>query len=289
MTDHPETDHPVTDRRLLRSNGRVAHVSLEGQVAAERFVDGTARQVGAGVAEILGSPQGPRERELVTGDGFRVLDRQGAFSFGFAERDGYVGWVASHLLDPARTLTHRVDAARSFFKATPDIKVWEPVTPLSYGARLEVIADDGTWARIVTRGGEAVVPSRHLAPLDTVARDPVAEAVKFLGTPYLWGGNSSFGIDCSGLVQAAWRACGVALPGDSDQQARAGVAVDEPRPGDLVFWRGHVAMMADETRLIHANAHHVAVAFESFDAACARIAADAGPVSAIRRVSPPRG
>lgn len=286
----------MTDRRLLRSNGRVAHVSLEGQVAAERFSEGTACQVGVQSVAILRTPDGPRDRELITGEGFTVLDRSGRFSFGFSEKDGYVGWVLSTCLVPRQKVTHRVIAPRSFYKATPDIKAWEPVFPLSLGARVQVVGEDGRWSRIVMQQpgrddalSAFVMPSAHLAPIDTLASDPVDEAMKYLGTPYLWGGNSSFGIDCSGLVQAAYLACGIPVGPDSDLQAKDGVASDGRARGDLLFWAGHVAIVADDTRLLHANTHHMAVAFEDIEAAIARIEAQGdGPVTARRRITPPR-
>lgn len=283
----------MTDRRLIASNSRVAHVSLKGKVVAERFTEGDWRQVETGVLPLLATPDGPRERELLQGDTFCVLDEEDGFAFGFAGRDGYVGWVFEEFLFPLQPPTHRVSSARSFWQEEPDIKAAMRVFPLSFGARLRVSRIEGAWARLSIQTPpdavwfrQAWMPVAHLTAVDQPETDPATVAELFLGTPYLWGGNSAFGLDCSGLVQAALMACGIDCPGDSDMQMSLGEDVTgDLRRGDLLFWDGHVAMMVNENRLIHANAHHMAVAFEGFDEAAARIEAQGGgPVLARRRL-----
>ena len=136
------------------------------------------------------------------------------------------------------------------------------------------------------------MPVRHLAPIETMETDFVAVAEQFLGTPYLWGGKSSLGVDCSGLVQLALTACSVDCPRDTDMQERAlGSAlahdIKQLRRGDLLFWKGHVAIVRDEATLVHANAHHMAVAFEATAPAIARIRAAGSEVTSVRRLPPP--
>ena len=283
----------MSDPRLTPANHRVAHVSLEGKVTAERFVEGQWRQVETGVLPLLDAPGGSRSRELLQGERFCVLDEDDGFAFGFAGRDGYVGWVFEEFLFPEQKPTHRVSAIRSNWQEAPDIKRAMRLFPLSFGARLRVARIEGAWAKLTIQTPpdavwfrEAWMPAAHLAPVDTLEPDPVTVAEKFLGTPYLWGGNTGFGIDCSGLVQAALLASAVACPGDSDMQMALGSkATGGHRRGDLLFWKGHVAMVVDADRLIHANAHHMAVALERIDAATGRIAAQGdGPVIARRRV-----
>lgn len=284
----------MSDPRETPFSGRVAHVSLDGKLAAERFESGLALAVGVPVAPILGAPGGPRERELLFGQRFRVLDEKDAHAYGFAERDGYCGWVPRASLGEPSDATHRVAVRETCAKPTPLLKRTDPATPLFLGSEVAVTGEAGGWSEIRTSGSVLFLPSRHLRPLGAAAADPVEVAALFRGTPYLWGGNSGRGIDCSGLVQAAMLACGIACPGDSDQQAaRLGLEIEPDAPrrrGDLWFWEGHLGILAEPDRLLHANAHHMMVAEEPLEEAIARIAAKEGKgVLCRRRVTPPRG
>jgi hypothetical protein len=221
---------------------------------------------------------------LLFGERFEVLDIDGRFAWGQAARDGYVGFVetaalSADLLEP----THRVTALRTFAFADPSIKS-RPFGPLSLNALVAVIDED---AQLLQVEGAGWVAARHLAPIGQDFAAPADVAERFVGTPYLWGGRDSLGIDCSGLVQQSLYAAGLACPRDSDQQAELGRPIDREAlaRGDLVFWRGHVGMMLDEARLIHANAHHMAVAVEPLDEAIARITArGGGEPTAMRRL-----
>ena len=287
----------MTDRRRLAFSGRVAHVSLRGQVAAASFTEGAMHRVLSRTLAIRDRPGGARLRELLFGADFLVIDRQDGAAFGARLSDGYAGWVDSAALAPAAGAapTHRVVAARTLALSRPDATRDSPHVELSLGARLVAGPDSGGWTPVGLPTGQdqpaaMFVPTAHLAELGRPARDPAAEAERLLGTPYLWGGNSAFGLDCSGLIDAAFTACAVACPGDSDMQAAelgAAVAADAPvQRGDLFFWKGHVAMATGPDMLIHANAHHMAVAAEPLAEATARIAAQGGgPVTGRRRVS----
>ena len=274
-----------TDRRLLACNPRVAHSSLRGQVQAARFSDGTLRAVAVPVTPILSTPHGARDREMVLGEVFCVLEDRDGVSFGLRPSDGYVGHIRSADLGAAMQPTHRVAAARSYAKPTADLKTTEPITHLPFGARVTVAVQRGDWAQITLAGQPLYMPACHLVPVDSVETDPVEVAARLLGTPYLWGGNSAFGIDCSGLVQAAFHACGRACPGDSDMQE---VAFGPPLPqgspperGDLLFWKGHVALVSSPNTILHANAHSMNVAYEPLRGAIARIeTSGGGPVTA---------
>lgn len=233
------------------------------------WVTGTdPARISVAVADLLASPQGPRDRQLLMGEAVTVLGRRDGIAHVRAEKDRYHGFLPDAALGPAVTPTHRVAAPATHAYAAPDIKSADLLS-LSFGARITALSETGNF--IETAHGH--IPKRHLKPVDSHEDDPAATALLFLGTPYLWGGNSRWGIDCSGLVQAALLACGLPCPGDSDLQAQAFAPATGPRRrGDLLFWKGHVAMALDDARLIHANAHHMATAIEDADAALARIA-----------------
>jgi cell wall-associated NlpC family hydrolase len=200
--------------------------------------------------------------------------------------DGYEGYLpAAALRPPGPPATHHVAVARTLAFPAPDFKR-PPVAALTLGAQVRIVREDGRYA--VTDAGEHLIAA-HLAPAGHREADPVAVAEKLLGAPYLWGGKSALGIDCSGLVQLAFGLCGKALPRDSGPQEKsAGAAVDlgEPfRRGDLLFWPGHVAIACGDGTMIHANATHMMVVVESTAEAIARIAAAGTPLRSVRRVA----
>ncbi|PIE08911.1 MAG: NLP/P60 hydrolase [Rhodobacterales bacterium] len=247
-----------------------------------RLVAGEAVQVALPLVDLCATPGGARDKQMVLGQAFTVLERHAGWAFGFDPRDGYVGYLPERALGAPSTPTHQVMTRHSHIYPEADFKSRE-TTRLNAFSALEIT---GTTGRFAALAGGGFVPLQHLAPMGDVAEDAVSVAEMFLGTPYLWGGNSGGGIDCSGLVQLALWAAGKDCPRDADMQEHLGEEVSGPlRRGDLLFWKGHVAMVADAERILHANAHHMAVAYEGIGAAIARIEAQGdGPVTSRRRL-----
>jgi hypothetical protein len=276
------------DPRTTPARPDLAASHLAGKVEAARFVDGHAREVAEPQAPVRRSPSpdAPLDTEALKGERITIYDSNDeGWSWGQLAADGYVGYVpTSALRDPGPPPTHRVAVPRTLVFPGPSIKL-PPLEGLSLGCRLAITRIDGPLAVTDTNG---FVPAGHLKPLDTSERDFVAVAETFIGVPYLWGGKTSLGIDCSGLVQIALTTSGTACPRDSDMQERtlgSAVPLTELQRGDLVFWQDHVAIACDATTFLHANAFHMAVAFEAAPEAIARIAAAGSNVTSVRRIS----
>jgi cell wall-associated NlpC family hydrolase len=277
------------DPRLTPARPDLAARHLQGQVSAAHYVDGETREVVDAVAPVrrAPSPDAPLETEALLGERVTVYEvSEEGWAWGQLKTDRYVGYLPANALAAPKTApTHRVVALRTFAFPGPSIKL-PPVLAPTLGARLTVMRMHERLA--VTPFG--YVPAAHLARVDQFERDFVAVAERFLGVPYLWGGRSSLGVDCSGLVQLALAACGIAAPRDTDMQEGAlGVAagpgaLGDLRRGDLVFWKGHVAIVRDEATLLHANAFAMAVALEPIGDAIARIRASDGEPTGIRRI-----
>lgn len=281
------------DRRLTPARPDLAALHLEGRVEAERFIEGRPFTVEVEVADLRRAPRPDAglETQLLFGDPVVCYDEHEGWSWVQSERDGYVGYVASCALRPGRLeATHRVAVHRTFVYAAANMKT-PPLAALPLDGRVRIGAVHDGFAAVAPHG---FVYARHLAPLGESVADPVATAESFVGTPYLWGGVSALGIDCSGLVQRAFSMGGIALPRDTDMQMTCGTRVavtpqlhDLVR-GDLVFWSGHVGIMTSPTMLVHANAHHMLVAIEPLAEAQARILSTTGlPIAAIRRLARP--
>jgi len=262
------------DPRLNAYRPELAAAELRGKVEAARFVEGKTYEVVHSQTPLRHAPRhdAPLNSEALYGEHVTVydIDDEG-WAWGQLERDRYVGYLpAAALVRPGAATTHKVTALRTHAFPGPDIKL-PPFVALPFGARVPIAREERSFA--VTVAGRYLPPS-HLAPLAANEPDFVAVAERFLGTPYLWGGKTSLGIDCSGLVQVALQAAGIECPRDSDMQAEmlgASIELSALERGDLAFWKGHVAIGRDPLTLLHANAHHMMVAIDPIDTALERI------------------
>lgn len=277
------------DKRITPWRRDLAAAHLKGKVEATRFAEGEELAVCVGHAPLFDAPR-PDAQQVTTlrfGERFVVYDRVEGYAWGQCQTDDYVGWVAEvALMQMAAEPTHRITALASHIYTWP--KVQAQITEhLPIGARLAVEGERDGY--VVLAGAQGLVPAQHVSAMDVRLEDWVNVAELFLSIPYQWGGKTVAGIDCSGLVQVALEAAGMNVPRDTDmQQATIGkdISVDAPlQRGDLVFWKGHVGIMLDGARLLHANTHHMKVAVEPLAEARTRIAAgEYGPVTSVKRL-----
>lgn len=274
------------DLRIHAARRDVADVALAGVLFAPHYARAEMRSVAASHVMVRSAPRDDAEAvsQLLCGESFAVLDISGGWAWGFCGHDHYVGYVPAEVVGMPVTATHSISAPLALTFAGPDIKT--PVTAsLPFGALVAGTMDDGFLATALGH-----IHHRHLTPVGDRATDPVAVAEALIGQPYRWGGRGGEGIDCSGLVQIALAACGIAAPRDTDQQRAAlGTEIaegDTLMRGDIIFFPGHVGFMIDGDRLIHANAHWMAVTVEPLADVVARLTPSHDrPILARRRLA----
>jgi len=276
----------MMDKRTTPARKSVAAAHLRGKVTAERFEEGTPMQVASTLLNLTttADPAAPLATQLRAGEGFMVYEDipDMGLSWGQCQRDGYVGFVYTEgLTSKTDTPLSEITALSALAIARPNVKS-TVVGAYSFGCAVTVKTRGQGFAKL---DSGVYLPEVTLAPLDTT--DFVTLAEKFLNVPYMWGGRSSYGIDCSGLVQVALQGIARDAPRDSDmQEATLGKAVTGPmRRGDLVFWKGHVGIMQDNETLLHANAHHMNVTSEPLEIVAQRITKHTGgKIQKIRRI-----
>jgi cell wall-associated NlpC family hydrolase len=289
MLDSNVSSAPTFDRRLTPARPDLAAASLRGKVEAARFVEGSRRGIVEGTAPLRRAPDhgAALETEALFGESVTVYEEREGWAWAQLERDSYVGFIPVAALGPPAEPTHRLVVPRSFAYRGASIKL-PPTLALSLGAHLRIVEQRGDF--VVTGDGLHIF-ARHCAPIGVWEADFVAVAERFLETPYLWGGRTWNGIDCSGLVQTALAETGVAAPRDSDMMEAAlgeplafEEALDGLRRGDLVFWKGHIGVMRDTETLLHANGWHMRVVSEPLRAARDRTRQNGGgEIASVRR------
>ena len=280
------------DPRVNAWRPDLAAKDLQGVVEAPRYVAGRPARVVWPLVPVRRNPVAAAglETELLFGETVAVYDEAEGWAWVQADRDRYVGYVPAAALDESASAvpTHTVTSLGTFVYPGADIKT-PPLMMISLGSMVALTEQIERFSRLATGG---FVINRHIGELSRPARDYVEIAERFVGTPYLWGGRSRIGLDCSGLLQVSMQAAGARVPRDSDMQERAlGRMVqvqanfDGLERGDLVFWKGHVGIMVDGVIMVHANAHHMAVVAEPLHEAAMRIAKGGSQISSIKRMS----
>lgn len=287
---------PDLDTRLHAYRPDLADRALEGLVEAARFTDGVPHQVAVPTLAVRQSPRptAAQDTVLLFGETVKIFDTDNGWAWIQNDADDYVGYVDLSALTPDLTKpTHRVSTLRTLVFPDNSIKS-PPAMDLSFGSTVTATGSDRKMTIIALAGGKSgYVPTQHLAPVERLESDPIALAKQFLGAPYLWGGKSSDGLDCSALVQLAFNACGVSCPRDTDmQESGFGEPVDWAgdesvlKTGDCVFWPGHVGIWIDQDRFIHATAAFMKCVIEPLSTAIPRISSEAGlEVRAVRRAT----
>ena len=266
------------DRRLNAVRPDLAEAALKGRVEALRFVDGEKARIAVPVVPLRPRPDAEcgMDTELLFGEFVTVFDRAAGWAWVKADFDGYVGYLPETAIRmEAGAPTHTIVVPRTFRYPGPELR--SPYIEVrSMGSRIDVVGEAetrGTRYFLLADGG-AVIADHCLPLVELAADDPLTIAVRFIETPYLWGGRSGLGIDCSGLVQMSMMMTGRTVLRDTDmQQATLGEEIGrgDLRRGDLVFWKGHVGLMEDAATLLHANGHTMTVARENLDDAIERI------------------
>ena len=272
----------MADRRVTPARPDLAAAHLKGKVQAQRYVDGWSADIAIGRASLRTRPSldASQDSELLFGEQVTVYEQKDGWAWVQARNDLYVGYVRSDALGDTNAGMLRVSVLMAPLFPAADLKT--PVRDLlPMNASVPVMGRDGDYVNV----GPGFVHQRHLLP--ETEKDFAAIAERFLGVPYVWGGKTAAGLDCSGLIQTALQAVGKAAPRDTDMMEMAlgdAIAIGAIRRGDMIFWKGHMGVMLDEARLLHANAHHMMVVIEPLTEAIARIDGIAGPVTSVKRL-----
>ncbi len=277
------------DPRLHAYREDIADVALRGKVDALRFVKPELRQISVSIASVHAEPRmdAGTVTEALLGEQVNVFHVSDGWAFVQLLMDSYVGYLPGRCLtNQVMEATHRIAVPSTLLYVKPDIKA-NPVQHVYMNSLVSVIKMEGDFARL---RDHRFVWVKHLMPVEKYWDDPATVAEAYVNAPYLWGGKTVAGLDCSGLVQLAWQACGIDCPRDADMMQKGfGKPLKRDRDlklarNDMVFWQGHVGLMLDSVNLIHSNGHHMQVVVEPLSGAIGRIANLYGQVTGVSRV-----
>ena len=273
------------DKRLHAYRPDLADERLKGRVSAERFVTGEVKRIATAIVPVMREPRRDAMQltQALYGEAIRVYDEQDGWLWVQLEQDDYVGYIEAATATSWEEATHIITVPLTHSYPEASIKS-QPTQPLTLNARLVAAPHDEKFLKLETG---RYVYAAHAAPLASTQQDYVAVAEQFLAVPYLWGGKSFQGIDCSGLVQLSMQACGLSCPRDSDMQEQGlgqKISGNSLKRGDLIFWKGHVGIMTDAETLLHANGHHMQVVKEPLATAVERISATGSDMTSMKRL-----
>ncbi|MEH6630537.1 MAG: NlpC/P60 family protein [Halopseudomonas aestusnigri] len=278
----------MLDPRLHPIRDDLTAEYLREKVTCNKYSQGQAAQVIVGKSSLRRSPEdgSPLDSELLFGEKLTVYDERNGWAWVQNAKDSYVGYIHSaDISKEIRPTTHRIQALRTYVFPKPDMKC-PPIDLLSIESAISIVQIEGNYSQI--QGGGWVY-SAHIMSQDIAATDHVSIARRFLGTPYLWGGKTSVGIDCSGLIQVSLSACGITAQRDASMQEKTlGIPVnsEQTTEGDLIYWSGHVAIALDNKMAIHATANSMDVMIEPIAHITERVEMETGGtgITAIKRV-----
>ena len=275
----------IFDTRITPIRRDLASTAYKAIVKRKKYVTAKLATVKSAFTPLYSNKGSKLSTQLLYGEECDVFETKNGWSWIQSRRDNYVGYTPTiNLTRKIYKPNSKVISLRTVIYTKPDIK---SVTKgyLSFNSLVEVIKIKGKYSLIKNLGW---CPSLDLVKIKSSKFNHIDLSKQYLDTPYLWGGRDSMGIDCSGLVQNLHQINNRPFPRDTDMQemfVTNEVKYEKDlKAGDLVFWKGHVAMMIDNSNIIHANAFHMKTAIEPLSTAKKRILKSNGKIKKLGRL-----
>ncbi len=231
------------------------------------------------------NPNAALETQILYGERVKVIKHFKEWSYCKSLEDNYEGWLVTKNLDKCTNLNYKVLKPISHLYSEPNIKS-KIISFLYFNSKINVLSKTKNWCSILYDKKETFIFRKHIVDINKTYKDWVRLLVMFENTPYLWGGKSVNGIDCSGLVQLSLNFCGIQFPRNANEQCNENmypnIKIDKIKKGCLIFWDGHVGVGLNQKDIIHSNAFHLSVKIENFKKASDRIKKNYGPIKLIK-------